>query len=126
MAVVLQTIKDSDFEHVVKITTTGTNSAASVVDASALAGADTDPRLSIVSCTWTVGSQTDILFDATSDVVALSLNGNGTIGTGHNFGSIANNAGSGVTGDIQLTNSSASVGTIILHLRKVSGYDNIT
>ena len=125
MAVVLQTIKDSDFEHVVKITTTGTNSAASVVDASALAGADTDPRLSIVSCSWTVGSQTDILFDATSDVVALSLNGNGTIGTGHNFGSIANNAGSGVTGDIQLTNSSASVGTIILHCRKTDGYDNL-
>ena len=73
MAVVLQTLKDSDFEHVVKVTTTGTNSAASIVDASALAGADTNPRLSIVSCTWTVGSQTDILFDATSDVVALSL-----------------------------------------------------
>ena len=57
MAVVLQTLKDSDFEHVVKVTTTGTNSAASIVDASALAGADTNPRLSIVSCTWTVGSQ---------------------------------------------------------------------
>lgn len=127
MAVVLQTLKDSDFEHVVKVTTTGTNSAASIVDASALAGADTNPRLSIVSCTWTVGSQTDILFDATSDVVALSLNGNGNInGAAQHIPSITNNAGSGVTGDIQLTNSSASVGTIILHCRKVSGYDNIT
>ena len=127
MAVVLQTLKDSDFEHVVKVTTTGTNSAASIVDASALAGADTNPRLSIVSCTWTVGSQTDILFDATSDVVALSLHGNGNInGAAQHIPSIANNAGSGVTGDIQLTNSSASVGTIILHCRKVSGYDNIT
>ena len=127
MAVVLQTLKDSDFEHVVKVTTTGTNSAASIVDASALAGADTNPRLSIVSCTWTVGSQTDILFDATSDVVALSLNGNGNInGAAQHIPSIANKAGSGVTGDIQLTNSSASVGTIILHCRKVSGYDNIT
>ena len=57
MAVVKQTIKDSDFEHVVKITTTGTNSGASIVDgASALAGADSNPRLSIVGCTWTVGS----------------------------------------------------------------------
>ena len=73
MAVVKQTLKDSDFEHVVKVTTTGTNSTASIVDASALAGASTDPRLSIVSCTWTTGSQTDILFDATSNVVALSL-----------------------------------------------------
>ena len=67
------------------------------------------------------------LFDATSDVVALSLNGNGNInGAAQHIPSIANNAGSGVTGDIQLTNSSASVGTIILHCRKVSGYDNIT
>ena len=44
MAVVLQTLVDSDFEHVVKITTSSTNSAASIVDASALAGADTNPR----------------------------------------------------------------------------------
>ena len=126
MAVVKQTIKDSDFEHVVKITTTGTNSAASIVDASALAGADTNPRLSIVACTWTVGSQTNILFDADTDDVALSLNGNGTISAGHQFGSIPNPASTGVTGDILLTNSSASVGTVILHLRKVSGFNNIT
>ena len=110
MAVVLQTIKDSDFEHVVKITTTGTNSAATVVDASGLTGHDSGPKLSIVACTWSVGSQTDILFDATSNVVALSLQGNGTMSlVGHKFGAIANNAGTGVTGDILLTNSSASV-----------------
>ena len=36
-----------------------------------------------------------------------------------------NNPGSGVTGDILLTNGSASVGTIWLKLRKVSGYDNL-
>ena len=36
--------------------------------------------------------------------------------------SIPNNAGGGVTGDILLTNGSASVGTIWLKLRKVSGY----
>ena len=126
MAVVKQTIKDSDFEHVVKITTTGTNSAASIVDASALAGAASNPRLSIIGCTWTVCSQTNILFDATTDDVALSLNGNGTISSGHQFGSIPNPASTGVTGDILLTNSSASVGTVILHLRKVSGYNNIT
>ena len=44
MAVVLQEIKDSDFEYVVKVTTTGTNSAASILDASAAEGAATDPR----------------------------------------------------------------------------------
>jgi len=127
MAVVLHEIVDSDFEYVLKATTTSTNSAASLVDVSAAAGADTDPRLSIVSCWWSVGSQTDILWDATSNVVALSLNGNGSYNAGGQaLPSIPNNAGSGVTGDVLITNSSSSVGTIIIKFKKVSGWDNIT
>ena len=83
--------------------------------------------MSIVACQWTTGNQTDLLFDATANVVALSLNGNGTFNVGgQTLPTIANNAGSGVTGDILLTNSSASVGTIILKVKKVSGYDNIS
>ena len=38
MAVSAVILKDTDFETVVKVTTTGTNSAASIVDASALEG----------------------------------------------------------------------------------------
>ena len=127
MAVVIQEIYDSDFITTIKVTTTSTNSAVSILDASALEGAATDPRVSIVACQWTVGNQTDLLFDATSNVVALSLNGNGTFNVGgQTLPSIPNNAGSGVTGDILLTNGSASVGTIILKVKKVSGYDNIS
>ena len=127
MAVVLHEIVDSDFEYVLKATTTGTNSAASLVDASDAEGAATDPRLSIVSCWWSVASQTDILWDATSNVVALSLSGNGSYNAGGQaLPSIPNNAGSGVTGDILITNGSASVGTIIIKFKKVSGWDNIT
>ena len=126
MAVSAVILKDTDFETVVKVTTTGTNSAASIVDASALEGAASNPRLAIVACQWTTGSQTDILFDASSNDVALSLNGNGAYNTGaQSMPSIANNGGSGVTGDILLTNGSASVGTIWLKLRKTSGYDNL-
>ena len=126
MAVVLQEIKDSDFEYVLKATTTGTNSAASLVDASAAEGAATDPRLSIVAVSWSLASQTDILWDATTNVVALSLNGSGRMGFGDGMPSIPNNAGSGVTGDVLITNASASVGTIIIKFRKVSGWDDIT
>ena len=127
MAVVVQELYDSDFITTIKVTTTSTNSAVSILDASALEGAATDPRVSIVACQWTVGNQTDILFDATSNVVALSLNGNGTFNVGgQTLPTIANNAGSGVTGDILITNGSASVGTIILKVKKVSGYDNIS
>ena len=126
MAVVLQEIKDSDFEYVLKVTTTGTNSAASLVDASAAEGAATDPRLSLVAASWSVSSQTDILWDATTNVVALSVNGNGNYGHTHDMTSIPNNAGSGVTGDVLLSNAAASVGYLVLKFRKVSGWDNIT
>jgi hypothetical protein len=126
MAVSAIVLKDTDFETVIKVTTTGTNSAASILDASDLDGASTNPRLSIVACQWTTGSQTDILFDASSNVVALSLNGNGAYNAGaQSMPSIANNGGGGVTGDVLLTNSSASVGTIWLKFRKTSGYDNL-
>ena len=127
MAVVIQELYDSDFITTIKVTTTSTNSAVQIIDASDLEGAATDPRVSIVACQWTVGNQTDLLFDATSNVVALSLNGNGTFNVGgQTLPTISNNAGGGITGDILLTNGSASVGTIILKVKKVSGYDNIS
>ena len=126
MAVVLHEIKDSDFEYYLKLTTTSTNSAASILDVSAAEGAATDPRVSIVGCAWTVSSQTDILWDASSNIVALSLNGSGKMGFADGMPAIPNNAGGGITGDVLITNGSASVGTVVIAFRKVSGWDNIT
>ena len=128
MAYTTRTLKDTDFETVVHTTITGTNGTALIViDASTLAGASTDPRLSIVSCTWSVSSTLEVEFDATSNVTALTLNGNGNFNIGsQQLPPITNNAGSGITGDIFLENDAACVGFIILKLRKVSGYDNIT
>ena len=127
MAVVLHEIVDSDFDYVLKATTTGTNSAASLVDVSDAEGAATDPRLSIVSCWWTVSSTTEIEWNATTNVTALTLNTNGSYNAGGQaLPSIANNAGTGIDGDIYFENDSACVGTIILKMRKVSGWDNIT
>ena len=128
MAYTTQELVDSDFEYIIKTTITGTNGTATkIVDASELAGAATDPRLSIVACQWSVSSVTEIEFDATSNVTALTLNGNGSFNvSGQTLPSIANNAGSGVTGDIFYENDSACVGFIILKCKKVSGYDNIS
>ena len=56
MAVVLHEIADSDFENVVKVTTTGTNTAASIFDASDAEGAATNPLVSIVGVAWSVAS----------------------------------------------------------------------
>ena len=125
MAVVLQEIVDSDFEYFVKITTTGTNSAASVFDASDAEGAATDPRTSITGVAWSVAATTDLLWDATSNVVALSLNGSGKGGFGDGVPSVPNTNASGATGDVLITNGT-SVGTIWLKMKKISGWDNIT
>ena len=125
MALVLQEIVDSDFEYFVKVTTTGTNSAASIFDASDAEGASTDPRTAITGVAWSVASQTDILWDATSNVVALSLSGSGKVGFGDGVPSIPNTNASGATGDVLITNGT-SVGTIWLKMRKISGWDNIT
>ena len=124
MAVVLQTLVDSDFEHVVKVTTTGTTTAGSIADASELAGAATDPRMSISGIEWSVAATTQILWDATTNVVCFTCNGSGSYGFGDGAPSLANNAGSGITGDVLATHGT-SVGTIIVRFRKVSGFDNI-
>ena len=128
MAYTVRNLKDTDFETVGHVTITGTNGTATeIVDASGLAGASTDPRLSIVSCTWSVSSTLEVEFHATSNVTALTLNGNGNFNIGsQQLPPITNNAGSGVSGDIHLENDAACVGFIILKLRKVSGYNNIT
>ena len=128
MAFTTQTLTDSDFELVTKTTITSTNGTATkVVDVSAYNGAATDPRVTIVSCWWTLSSQTDIEWNATTNVVALSLNANGSYNGGsQHLPTIANNAGSGIDGDIYFENDAACIGTIILKMRKVSGWDNIT
>ena len=128
MAFATQELVDSDFEYIIKTTITGTNGTATkIVDASELAGAATNPRLSIVACQWSVSSVTEIEFDASSNVTALTLNGSGSFNVGgQTLPSIANNAGPGITGDIFYENDSACVGFIILKCKTVSGFDNIS
>ena len=128
MAFTVRNLKDTDFETVVLVLITGTNgTAAEVVDASGLAGASTAPRLAIVSCNWSVSSTTEIEFHATSNTTALTLNGNGNFNIGsQQLQPITNNAGSGISGDIHMENDAACVGYVIMKLRKVSGYNNIT
>ena len=128
MAYTTQTLVDSDFETITKTTITGTNGTATkIIDVSALAGAATDPRVSIVACQWSVSSTSEIEWDATSNVTCLTLNGNGSYNAGsQSLPSLANNAGSGITGDIFFENDAACVGFIILKCKKVSGFDNIT
>ena len=128
MAITTQTLMDKDWEVVTKSTITSTNGTAlKVVDVSALEGAATDPRVTIVSIWWTVSSVTEIEWNADSNVTAFTLNGNGNYNAGGQaMPSIANNASTGIDGDIYIENDSACTGTVIIKMRKVSGWDNIT
>jgi len=102
-----------------------TNSAVSVVDASALRGHSSNPTLDIKSIKWnTTAATSDLafLFDATSDDHAISVHGSGEYGYHGKQPMITNPESSGVTGDIKVTNASAVTGTFILEVKKTKGY----
>ena len=132
-AVASQTIVDGSSFVALKLTniSDGTGESAVVkVDVSAL---EVDSRTGL-SCTdvnieriwWQcIGMKVRILFDASSDVMAIELGENQSGNHDYSiFGGLVNNAGSGKTGDIKFTTVGASSGdtyTVILYLRKKFG-----
>lgn len=121
-AVSSQTILDNDRNLVMKFTnlSDGTGEAAvTKVDVSALNGAPS--RVSIQRVHYTVsGMVVTLLWDATSDVRILELQGDGCLDF-TSFGGLPNNGGDGVTGDIQLTTTGHTSGdsySLILEMRK--------
>ena len=132
-AVACQAIVDGPTHVALKLTniSDGTGESAVVkVDVSAL---EADSRTGL-SCTdvnieriwWQcIGMKVRILFDASSDVMAIELGENQSGNHDYSiFGGLVNNAGSGKTGDIKFTTVGASSGdtyTVILYLRKKFG-----
>tara|TARA_A100001015_G_scaffold279043_1_gene339830 strand:- start:1112 stop:1516 length:405 start_codon:yes stop_codon:yes gene_type:complete len=103
-----------------------TNSAVTVVDASALRGHSSNPTLHIRSIKWnTTAATSDVafLFDASSDDHAISVHGSGEFGFHGKQPLITNPESSGVTGDIKITNASAVTGTFIIEVVKAKGYN---
>jgi hypothetical protein len=103
-AVASQTLVDGAKNVVMKFTSVsdGTGeSAVTKVDVSALTGAPSRVKINKIHYS-TSGMIVRLLWDATTDVTILELQGEGCFdATG--FGGLYNNAGTGVTGDIQLT-----------------------
>lgn len=121
-AVTSQTLIDGPKNVVVKLTNVsdGTGEAAVLkVDVSALNGAP--DRVKINKVHYNVnGMVASLLWDATTDVVALVLAGDGCFDF-TSFGGLINNAGTGVTGDILLTttgHTAADSYSIILEMAK--------
>ena len=128
-AVSSQTLVDTDKRTVIKITNLSDGngeSAVKKVDVSTLSGAPS--KVTIDQIWYDIGGmRVQIDFDATTNVPALVLGGSAAAGNvqGHldfrSFGGIKNNAGSGVTGDIDISTSghtNLDHYTIILELRK--------
>lgn len=121
-AVTSQTLFDGARRTVMKFTNTsdGTGESAVLkVDVSALAGAPS--KVSIQKIRYDVaGMVARLLWDATTDVTIVDLQGDGCLDC-ESFGGLTNNAGTGVTGDILLTTVGHTSGdsySIILELSK--------
>ena len=130
-AVTSQTIQDGERKAVLKFTNAsdGTGeSAVKKVDVSALAtnsAGDTCTGVAINKIWWQcTGMSVKIEFDATSNVLAIGLSedSNG-FHDYSNFSGIPNNAGSGVTGDLDFTTVGASSGdTYMIVLELIKAY----
>ena len=120
MAVTTQTIQDSRYRTIIKSTSTGTTAAGELVDCSDLVGFETGALITIAKVSWSLSSQADILWDATSNVIALSLNGNGTYGFMPGQPALPNNAAAANrTGDVLFTAAAACIGYIVVEYHKV-------
>ena len=126
MTIATQTIIDGTRNAVVKVV--GTLTAAdqpqtTIVTASALAFAPPFLRIMHVDYSISDGIEVQLLWHATVDTLIMPLAGRGRMSF-VDFGGLTNNAGAGVTGDIDLltTGGAAATGevvyTIILELVK--------
>ena len=119
MAVTNQTIQDSRYRTIIKTLSSSTTSAGEIVDCSGLIGFQTGGLLTIAKVSWSLSSQVDILWDATSNVIALSLNGNGTYGFMPGQPALPNNAASANrTGDVLFTAGAACIGYVVVEYHK--------
>ena len=97
------------------------NTNVSLLDVSGLVGWETGGLVNIAKISWWSSGPSgglDIIWDATTNVTAFICEGaSGTYGFMPGQPAIANNAGSGVTGDVLITNASATF-TLVMEYHK--------
>jgi hypothetical protein len=130
-AVTSQTIQDGERKAVLKFTNASDGSGESAVkkvDVSALAtnsAGDTCTGVAINKIWWQcTGMSVKIEFDATSNVLAIGLSEDSNGYHDYSdFSGIPNNAGSGVTGDLDFTTVGAGSGdTYMIVLELIKAY----
>lgn len=125
VAATLQTLVDGPRNLVVKANFVGDGTdatAVQLIDASAYTGyVSPGAFLKVRKVEYDLnGFDLTLLWDASTDVEFLNLNGSDTKDFS-DIGGLVNNAGSGITGDINFTttgNASGEDGTIVLHMEK--------
>ena len=127
MAVTAQTITDVNHKTIVKYVCDGSaNSAVSLLDVSGLVGHSAGSLVNISKIFWTtdgLATGYEILWDASSNVQAIILHGNGTYGMTGGQPALTNNAGGGSTGDVLITNASGT-GSFVIEYHKVQNVAN--
>lgn len=116
----LQTLHSGPRNHIVKVDFEGDESDETIVDLSALSGAD---EVKLVKAEWSIegAAGTDgmlLEWDATADTPLLFMN----VGEGRICfpGGVRSDAGAGATGDVTATaTGAAALGTAVLEFKKV-------
>lgn len=117
----VQVLEQGPRNYIIKVTGTGGDAAANIVDVSTLAPPCEEVRL--MSCTYDVagvGGLVTVLWDATADVTAMTAStGSGQTMCFRKIGGLINNSATGKTGDVLLTSTASTNYTLVLHFRKV-------
>lgn len=113
----VQVLEDGFRNYIIKVTGTGSDSTALIVDVSALSPPCSRVRLDKI--TYDVGgastSSVTLLWDATADVTMLTVTpGSGQTMCFKKIGGLPNNAGTGITGDVLLTSTADTPYTLVL------------
>ena len=100
------------------------NSTVSLLDVSALLGFETGGLVNIAKIYWTSSAPSgglDIFWDATTNKLAFICEGTGgTYGYSPGQPAISNDAGGGVTGDVLITNASATFTLVIEYHKQIT------
>ena len=122
---VTQTIADTSYRTTVKyINNAAANTDVSILDCSGLSGYQVGGLVNLAKISWWSSAPSgglDIIWDATSNVIAFICEGaSGTYGFMPGQPAIANNAGAGVTGDVLITNASATFTLAIEYHKQIT------
>ena len=124
MAVTNQTLVDTSFKTIIK--TVCDNAANTDGDNVKIVDADSNPRVSIAKIFYSIESASggvELKWDATTNVQCTILTGNGSYGYMPGQPALTNNAGSGISGDVNVVNATGTF-TLVTEFHKVSGFTN--